>query len=115
MKYHFPLFVLILAYTILPCSVVPCCGGWHAWASEAAESSPPSVIAAVAERPAEVNLGVKFIEHGGKQVIWALNGLPDRTDGWQRWEWRITTDPRMAHGVFSILLIGLPLAGTRYR
>ncbi len=63
-------------------------------------------------RPAEVNLGVKFVDHGGKQVIWALNGLPNRTDGWQRWEWRITTDPRTTHGVFSILLIGLPLTGT---
>jgi hypothetical protein len=45
-------------------------------------------------RPAEVNLGLKFVDHGGKQIIWSLNGLPNRTEGWQRWEWRLTTDPR---------------------
>lgn len=59
-------------------------------------------------RPAEVNLGLKFVDHGGKQVIWSLNGLPHRTEGWQRWEWRLTTDPRTSHGLFSVLLVGLP-------
>jgi hypothetical protein len=54
-------------------------------------------------RPAEVNLGLKFVDHGGKQVIWSLNGLANQTEGWQRWEWRLTTDPRTTHGLFSIL------------
>ncbi|MCS7239596.1 MAG: hypothetical protein NZ899_15215 [Thermoguttaceae bacterium] len=60
-------------------------------------------------RPAEVNLGVKLIDHAGKQVIWSLNGLPNNTGGWKRWEWDFVTDPRTVAGVFSVLLIELPL------
>jgi len=60
------------------------------------------------ERPAEVNLGLKMIDAGGKQVIWNLNGLPNQTNRWTQWQWEFTTDPRATHGVFSMLLMRFP-------
>ena len=67
------------------------------------------------ERPAEINAGLKTLDASGKQVIWNLNGLPAKTDGWRRWQWEFTTDPRVTHGVFSMLLMEVPLEGTKLR
>ena len=67
------------------------------------------------ERPAEINAGLKTLDASGKQVIWNLNGLPNKTGGWRRWQWEFTTDPRVTHGVFSMLLMKVPLEGTRLR
>ena len=61
------------------------------------------------ERPAEINLGLKMIDHSGAQVVWNLNGLPNKTNGWTRWEWKITADPRATHAVFQFLLLSFPL------
>ncbi|MFC1714444.1 hypothetical protein ACFL6S_12315 [Candidatus Poribacteria bacterium] len=61
------------------------------------------------ERPTEVNMGIKMIDGAGKQVVWSLNGIPNKTDGWQRWEYEITIDPRAAHGIFSILFFKFPV------
>ena len=67
------------------------------------------------ERPAEINAGFKTLDASGKQVIWNLNGLPNKTDGWRRWQWEFTADPRATHGVFSMLLVKVPLDGTKLR
>ena len=63
------------------------------------------------DRPTEVNLGLKGIDAAGQQVMWNLNGLPNRTKGWRRWEWRFTADPRVTHGVFSMLVFSMPADG----
>ena len=31
-----------------------------------------------------------YIKDAGKQVIWNLNGLPNKTNGWKRWQWEST-------------------------
>ncbi len=67
------------------------------------------------EHPAEINLGLKSVDHAGRQVIWNFNGPPNRTDGRQRWEWEFSTDPRAMHGMFSILLMDLPVKGSQLR
>ena len=67
------------------------------------------------ERPAEINAGLKTLDASGKQVIWNLNGLSNKTDGWRRWQWEFTADPRATHGVFSMLLVKVPLENTKLR
>jgi len=56
-------------------------------------------------------MGFKMVDGAGKQVIWNLNGIPNKTDGWERWEWELASDPRAVHGVFSILFIRFPVDG----
>ena len=53
------------------------------------------------ERPTEINMGLRTLDAGGKHVQWYLNGIPNQTNGWQRWAWEFTTDPRAAHGRFT--------------
>jgi hypothetical protein len=53
------------------------------------------------ERPTEINMGLRTLDAGGKHVQWHLNGIPNQTNGWQRWAWPFTTDPRAAHGRFT--------------
>ncbi len=62
-------------------------------------------------RPAEVNMGIQTIDGGGKQVMWHLNGIPNKTDGWQRWQWEFTTDQRAVHGHFIANLFEFPKDG----
>ncbi|MHC4404661.1 MAG: hypothetical protein ACYTG0_33835, partial [Planctomycetota bacterium] len=50
------------------------------------------------ERPTEVNMGLRTFDAGGKNVIDNLIGLPNKTNGWERFEWVFTTDPRATHG-----------------
>jgi len=63
------------------------------------------------ERAAEINLGLKMIDHSGAQVVWNLNGLPNKTKGWTRWEWKVTADPRATHAVFQFLLLSFSVDG----
>lgn len=60
-------------------------------------------------------MGLKMVDASGKQVIWALNGIPNKTNGWQRWKYEITADPRAVHGVFSALIIGYPVEDSQIR
>ena len=38
------------------------------------------------ERPTEVNMGLRTFDAGGKNVIDNLIGLPNKTNGWERFE-----------------------------
>ena len=54
------------------------------------------------QRPIEINVGLRSIDGGGRCVMSQFRGLPDQTNGWQRWEWEITVEPGAAHGIFEI-------------
>jgi hypothetical protein len=54
------------------------------------------------QRPTEINLGMATRDAAGKLALVQVNGLPNQTHGWQRWEWEITTDPRAAHGLVEL-------------
>ncbi|MCJ7823055.1 MAG: hypothetical protein MUQ26_08285, partial [Armatimonadetes bacterium] len=55
------------------------------------------------ERPIEINVGVWTVDDNGKTILMNLNGVPNKTDGWQRWEWEFTADPRFGPGTTSRL------------
>lgn len=63
-------------------------------------------------RPTEVNVGMRTFDGGGKNVIDNLNGLTNKTRGWQRWEWEFTIDPRATHGQFRSNFYRFPENGT---
>jgi len=62
-------------------------------------------------RPVEVNIGLQTMDGGGKQVMWHLNGIPNKTNGWQRWQWEFTTDQRAVHGHFAAQIYDFPKNG----
>ena len=58
-----------------------------------------------AGRTREVNIGLRTYDGGGKNIIDNLNGIPvNKTNGWERWEWSFTTDPRVSSGRLHINL-----------
>lgn len=59
-------------------------------------------------RPSEVNMGLRTMDGGGKNIMWHLNGIPNKTDGWQRWEWEFNTDQRVNHGHFAVQFYRFP-------
>ncbi len=63
------------------------------------------------ERPVEVNIGIQTLDGGGKIAMSQFNGLPNKTDGWRRWEWEINTDPQAAHGRFEFHIYNFPIQG----
>jgi len=64
------------------------------------------------ERPGEVTMGMAMFDAGGKSVLFAMQGgIPNKTQGWQRWEWEFATDPRAVHGRFTMLLWAFPRDG----
>ena len=63
------------------------------------------------ERSVEVNIGIQTLDGGGKIAMSQFNGLPNKTDGWRRWEWEITTDPQAAHGRFEFHIYNFPALG----
>ena len=47
------------------------------------------------DRPAEVNVGVRnYNVNTNRPFLMNFNGVPNRTDGWLRWEWKFTADAR---------------------
>lgn len=47
------------------------------------------------ERPSEVNVGVWNHQTGDyRGFMFNLNGIPNKTNGWQRWEWEFPADIR---------------------
>lgn len=59
-------------------------------------------------RPAEVNIGLNQRDADGKTVYERYVGLPNKTNGWQRWECVIGSDPRAASGELQLHLWDLP-------
>jgi hypothetical protein len=59
-------------------------------------------------RPTEVNMGLRTMDGGGKYMMWHLNGIPNKTNGWQRWEWEFNTDQRVTHGHFAAQFYRFP-------
>lgn len=53
-------------------------------------------------RPTEINVGLMTRDSAGKLVLCQVNGLPNCTNGWIRWEWELTADPQAAHATFEI-------------
>ncbi len=66
------------------------------------------------ERPAEVNVGFDQRNGAGSTVYARYVGIPNKTDGWQRWECTLTADPQAASGELQIHLWELP-AGSALR
>lgn len=62
-------------------------------------------------RPAEINVGLRQLDGDGREVMERFVGLPNHTDGWQRWECVMTADARAAHAEFQIHFWETP-AGT---
>ncbi len=60
------------------------------------------------ERPDEVNAGIYTMDDAGNRIQAHINGLTNKTEGWQRWEWEITTDPRAKVARFEIRLENFP-------
>ena len=54
------------------------------------------------DRPSEINIGVRAMDPAGRYSLWHLNGVPNRTDGWKRWQWEFTSDARSVHGRFAL-------------
>lgn len=61
-----------------------------------------ALIDADFERPAEINFGLVQMDGSGQQVMENFIGIPNNTDGWQRWECATTADDRAAHAEFQI-------------
>jgi hypothetical protein len=63
-------------------------------------------------RPSEVNLGLHTVDGGGKRMMWHIDGIPNRTEGWKRWEWEITTDSRACGGLLTLVFYRFPVDAT---
>jgi len=66
------------------------------------------------DRPTEINLGVRVMDEAGRYSLWHLNGVPNSTGGWKRWEWEFTSDARSVHARFALQGYSFP-SNRRFR
>jgi len=100
---------------------IPASRDWYSWAIESQHAlnlvpNRSYIISALVDcdfdRPVEINIGLRSVDGGGKYVMWQFNGLPNKTNGWQRWEWEVTADPQAVGAIFGVDIYDFPKQGT---